>query len=508
MRRGEVRVTVVDHDNFQCFHGLVPEMLTGKIQPTDVLSPARRLFAPATFVNAEIEKVDLEAGLVTVGRLLDGRRLALGYDHLVLALGTTDNLGRFPGLAEHAFRLRTYSGCLAVRNHLISMLELADMERDPEERRRLLTFVVVGGNFAGVEVAGEFRECLPELAKKHFPNIPADELKVVLVVPGDHVLPELRRHQPGLIDYAGRELAKDPILEIRYGARLTAATRDEAILNDTERVPTRSIISCAGMATNPLLEALDLPKNERGRLRADRHARVEGHTAIWTGGDCGGVPLEGGGEAPALAIWAMTVGALIGRNILGSIRGRKLLPYRFNGLGDACVLGHRKAVAHLKGIQMRGFLAWVVWRVFMIYYLPSPEKRVRVVWGWLMASIFGRDIINLRVHQPLDLAPLLYEPGQDIVREGDVGTSLFIIQDGEVEVYRGGPDGPVLATLGKGQHFGEIAVFERCERTASVRAKTRVKLLQVRREAAVALSEALPVAGETLRSKPGEPVPA
>jgi NADH:ubiquinone reductase (H+-translocating) len=254
IRAGRVRLTVVDQDNFQCFHGLIPDMITGKIQPTDTLSPARRLFAPGDFVNAEVESIDIDKKEVIVARYLDGRRLTLRGDHLVFALGSTEHLGRFPGLAEHSFRLKAYTGCLAVRNHFLSMLELADMERDPVERRRLLTFVVVGGNYAGVEVAGELREFLPAVARRHFPNIPPAEIKVLLVCSTGHILPELGARMPKLIEYAERKLAADPYLEIHYNTRLASATREEAILGDGRRIPTRTIVSCTGMSTIPVLE--------------------------------------------------------------------------------------------------------------------------------------------------------------------------------------------------------------------------------------------------------------
>lgn len=500
VKAGRVRLTVVDQDNFQCFHGLIPDMITGKIQPTDTLSPARRLFAPGDFVNAEVETIEIDAKQVVVSRFLDGKRLTLTYDHLVLALGSTENLGRFPGLAEHSFRLKAYSGCLAVRNHFISMLELADMERDPEERRRLLTFVVVGGNYAGVEVAGELREFLPYVAKRHFPNIPIPEIKVVLVCSTEHILPELGSRLPKLIAHAEAVLAKDPSLEVLYQTRLASATPEEAILGNGRRISTRTIVSCTGMSTIPVLESVPVAKNPHGRLICDRFARIEGHTNLWAGGDCAAVPTADGSPAPALAIWAMTVGTLIGKNILRQEAGKDLAPYRFTGLGDACVLGHRKAISHLKGISLTGIPAWLVWRFFMILYLPSPEKKVRVVWNWLMAPFFGRDLVNLRVHQPLDLAPLIFEDGQDIIREGDVGNSLFIIQEGEVEVFKN-ENGTMksLTTLGRGRHFGEIAVFQKCARTATVRAKGHVKVLQIRREAATALSESMSSIGAALK---------
>lgn len=503
IKRGRVRLTVVDQDNFQCFHGLIPDMITGKLQPTETLSASRKLFAPGDFVNAEVEEILHEKKQVVVSRFLDGRQLTLEYDQLVIALGSTENLGRFPGLAEHSFRLKAYSACLAVRNQFISMLELADMEPEPEERRRLLGFVIVGGNYAGVEVAGELREYLPAVARKHFPNIRLEEIRIHLVVSGDHILPELNAEMPGLVQYAARQLETDPHLKILYKTRLASATVEEAVLDNGERLPARTIIGCAGMSTVPVLKDLPFERDERDRIKTDVHARVPGTCGVWSGGDCAAVPLAGGGYAPGLAIWAMTVGRLIGQNIKRDMSGKALKPYRFNGLGDACVLGHRKAVAHLKGVAFKGVLAWLTWRAFMIIYLPSPEKKLRVLWSWVTAPFFGRDLINMRVHQPLDLTPVLFEPGQEVIRKGDVGNSLFIVQEGEVEVVDDeSPESEPIAVLGQGQHFGEIAVFRNCTRTATVRARTRVKLLQVRREAATALGDTVQSFGQEIRQQP------
>lgn len=509
VRAGRIRLTVVDVDNFQCFHGLIPDMITGKLQPTDTLSPSRRLFAPGNFVNAEVESIDLAHRRVTVARLLDGRQQQLDYDHLVLALGSTEHLGRFPGLAEHSFRLKAYAGCLAVRNQFIAMLELADMEPDPVERARLLTFVVVGGNFAGVEVAGELREFLPEVARRHFPRIIVTEIKVVLVCSTEHILPELGARMPALAAYAERSLQSDPHVEVLCKMRLASASSEEAILSNGRRIPTRTVVSCTGMSVVPLLEGLPIERNAQQRVVTDRCARVPGHNNVWAGGDCAAVPLADGSIAPALAIWAMTVGALIGRNIVRQTAGRELQPYRFNGLGDACVLGHRDAVAHLKGVPIRGLLAWMIWRAFMIIYLPSPEKKIRVMWNWLTAPFFGRDILNLRVNAPVNLAPVIFDTGQDIVREGDVGNSLFLIQEGEVEVLKKGANGEsqIVATLGKGQQFGEVAVFQNCRRTATVRARSRVKLVQIRREAASLLTQASQSLKTTLMSGPAAAAP-
>ncbi|MFM9014408.1 MAG: cyclic nucleotide-binding domain-containing protein, partial [Gemmatimonadota bacterium] len=226
----------------------------------------------------------------------------------------------------------------------------------------------------------------------------------------------------------------------------------------------------------------------------DRFARVDGRTNVWAGGDCAAVPLADGGTAPGLAIWAMTVGRLIGRNIGRTLDQAELAPYRFTGLGDACALGHRRAIAKLNGVPIRltGTAAWLVWRAFMLLYVPLWEKKCRVLYSWLMTAIVGRDFLNLRADAPMNVTRVFFDAGQDIVREGDVGTSLFLIQEGEVEVVKRGEDGTetLVATLGPGQQFGEVAVFQRVRRTATVRATSRVRLVQIRREAATLIAGA------------------
>jgi len=195
-------------------------------------------------------------------------------------------------------------------------------------------------------------------------------------------------------------------------------------------------------------------------------------------------------------------GGQIAANIKATLQGRALKPFRFKGLGDACTLGNKRAAAHLRGLPLKGYIGYLTWRSVVLLYLPAWEKKFRLFLDWLIVPLFGADVINTNVHKPVGLMRVMYEPGQDIVREGDVGQSLFIIRSGEVEVLKSSANGgspEVLATLRTGDHFGEVAVFKRVRRTASVRAKTRVELLHVRREAAVALSESSTDLAESLR---------
>ena len=507
IRRGKIRLTIIDRNNFNCYHGLVPEMLTGKIQPGNILNPLRTIFRRAQFRNGEVEQIDLARREVLFTRALDGKEFRLSYDHLVLDVGSAENLKLYPGKAEHSFSLKAFPDILQVRHRLITMLELADIEQDPAEIERLLTFVVAGGNYAGVEVAGEIAAALPAMARARFPRIPVEKIRVMLIHAGDKILPELGQTFPRLQDYSTRVLQGYPNLRLITHCRLASATPEEAILDNGEHIATRTIISCTGTTSSPILDLLPFARTATGRLVMDEFCRVKGQTNVWAGGDCAAVPRRDGTPAPPLAIWALTTGSRIATNLKRTLAGQTPQPFRFTGLGDACILGDKRAAAHLRSLPLYGRLGYYSWRLIVLLYVPSWEKKLRVLLDWMILPFFGGDVVNMNVHKPVGITRDLYEPGQDIVREGDVGQSLFIIRSGEVEVLKAGENGEshLLATLGPGEHFGEVAVFRRQRRTATVRSKTRVELLHVRREIALALSEATAEIGRSLSASPEKP---
>ncbi len=505
VRRGEVDLTIISRDNYHTFHGFVAEMLTGRIQPGQIISPARRIFRPARFHNAEIMGVDFDAQTVTTSRTLDGREYAVPYDHLVVALGSVDDLSRYAGIAEHALKLKTYADCFQVRNHLLTMLELAEIEPDPEERRRLLTFVIAGGNYAGIEVATELVDYVHLLMKNEYPRVHREEIRVIVVHASEGILPELRAHQPKLVRWAERYMdGMKPLgLEFRLGTSLAAATPEEAVLSTGERIATRTIISCTGTAQVPLLDGLGLSRDERGRVVADAFGQVRGRDNVWAAGDCAAVPHPKGGTCPPLGIYALEIGRHIGRNILRARRGTALKPFSYPGLGDACSLGRRRAVAHVRGVRFTGLTAWLVWRGFLLHYIPTWDRRVRLVLDWLVWPFIGRDIVNMRVADRPGVRGALFEAGQTIVKQGDIGREVYVIQSGEVEVVREERDGEkLLAALGPGEHFGEMAVFQNTRRTATVRARTRVQLLSLGAREAVTLGEAIRPFKEALSRLP------
>lgn len=505
INKGDVELTIISRDNFHTFHGFIAEMLTGKVSPTNITSPARRLFPPAHFLNAEIKSVDVEQRTVTTSRLLDGKETVLAYDHLVVALGSVDDLSRYPGIAQHALQLKRFSDNFRVRNHLLAMLEMAESESDPVERQRLLTFMVVGGGFGGVEVATELMDYFRRLARKEYAGIDPAELRVLLVHSGDRILPELAARQPKLIGYAEKTIAKGGV-EVLTGTRISAATRDEAILSDGTVVPTRTIISSSGTALSPLLDLLPYERDERGRVLTDEHVRVPGTDNVWAAGDCAAVPHPDGGTCPAVAIYGMYGGRQIGRNIVRQLEGKPLKRFTFAGLGDACSLGRRKAVSHLKGMRFYGLPAWILWRTFFWWFVPTWERKADIAFDWLCAPFFGRDIVGVGVATPYGLRREHYETGQPVVRQGEVGQAIYVITSGTADIIRETPEGEVLVTtLGQGDHFGEKAVFEKTRRTATVRATSPLEVLSLGEGEARALAETIQVFGAAVRELPNEP---
>ncbi len=510
IERGRVRVTVVSRDNFHAFHGFIGEMITGRIGVSHILSPARRIFAPAHVHVGEVEKVAVDAGRIVIGRPIDGSRVELRFDQLVVCLGSQERLDVYPGLAEHDFRLKHYADDFRLRNHIIEMFELAEIETDPVERQRLLTFFIAGGGYAGTEVAGELSHLAQLLTSREYPRVRLQECRVVLVEPGPNIVSEL--HQPGVQSKRAHprlarlavERLRDLNVEIRTETRVAAVTPNEVTLSTGERIPTRTVISSVGMRPNALVERMPFKKDDRGRIITDRALRVPGYPGIWAGGDCASVinPV-GGGACPPVGIFALQHGTQIGRNIAAGLSGKRPRRFHFRGLGQGASVGRRYAVAELKGVEIWGLPAWLIWRGLLFYYLPSHELRLRLLSDWLVWPVVGRDVVQLNVDRKDDIQVRQgrFEPGEVIARETRTGRYIHIIVEGEVELLRERDEGgKVLATLGPGEQFGArwIETFD----PEIARAKTVVRTLALRRDQAPQLQEVMKSA-ELIRAESG-----
>jgi NADH dehydrogenase len=491
VRRGEIDLTVVSRDNFHAFHGFVGEMITGRIGPSSMLSPVRRIFAPGRVHVGEIEKIDLDAQKVVTSRHLDGARYELDYDHLVLCLGSAEHLELYPGLAEHAYRLKTYEDCFRLKNHIIEMFELADIETDPEERRRLLTFFVAGGGYAGTEIAGELADFVRLLTKKEYSSIRRDECRVVLVHRGTAILPELYgsgstegqgrgRGYKKLVDYATRHTQKLGV-ELMLETQVTAVTPNEVYLSGNRHVPTRTIISAIGTKPPPLFDTMDIPRDDRGRVKTDATCRVLGRENVWAGGDCACVPHPDGGTCPPVGIYALKHGVRIGKNLRRVVAGKEPLPFKYPGLGQGVSIGQRTAVGEVKGVPIRGLACWIVWRSMLFYFFPTWDRRLRLLADWAIWPIVGRDIVWMWRDRSGDyeIRHNVYQPGEVIVDRTRPVRYVHVLVDGAVELRRR-VDGTeeALQTLRTGSHFGrkwleqasaDVAVATSVVRTIALR---------------------------------------
>ena len=499
MRTGRAQVTVVTRDNFHSFHGFVPEMVVGRISPANILSPARRAFPPAKVHVAEIESIDLAARNITTSRDLDGARFELGFDHLVLGLGSAENSDAYPGLAEHAFKLKTYDDCFRLRNHIVQMFELADIETDPEERRRLLTFFVAGGGFSGTELAAELADLVRLLTKREYPGIEREECRVVLVHPGETILPELYGGRsleskggfPHLVEYATDHIRRLGV-ELMTETRVVGTTPIAVHLSNGVHVPTRTVISAVGTRASPLLDQLDVPRDDRGRVKVDEFLRVDDVERLWAGGDCAAVPHPRGGTCPPVGLYAIQHGRQIGRNLARELEGRPLRPFRFAGLGQGVSIGRRRAVGEVKGIALKGTFTWLIWRLARLRYVPSRDRQVHILADWLLSGVVGRDIVQLLRHHAgdFDVRQNVFQPGETIAERRRPVRLVHIVIEGEVELLhsRDG-EAAVFETIGPGDHFGRKSLeYKDAE---SARAKTAVRTLALREDQANELQDAL-----------------
>ncbi len=506
IQQGRIDVTVVSRENFHAFHGFVGEMITGRIGAGNMLSPVRRIFAPARVHVAEIESIDLAGRRVVTSRHLDGARFELAYDQLVLALGTSENLEAYPGLAEHSFRLKAFQDCFRLKNHLVDMFELADIETDPEERRRLLTFLVAGGGYAGTEIAGELADFVRLLTNREYAGIDRRECRVVLVTPGPTILPELYgssnverrgRSYRELVDYATRH-ARRLGVELMTDTRVVGATPNEVHLSSGLRIPTRTIVSAVGTKPPAVLDALPFPRDERGRLVTDRYLRVEGHADVWAGGDNAAVPYPKGGTCPPVGIYALKHGLQIGRNLGRVLSGRPLQPFAYTGLGQGVSIGKRTAVGELKGHPIRGTPAWIVWRGMLFYFFPTWDRRLRLLADWAIWPLVGRDIVEMgrESRGDYEVRHNVYQPGEVIADKSRPVRYVHVIVEGNVELLRRRRESDELEAidmLGPGGHFGRKWL----EQTAAdaVRATSVVRTVALRADQANRLQDVLVSAG-------------
>jgi NADH dehydrogenase len=406
-RGAPLEVTLVNRDNFFLFTPLLHEVAASDLDMTDIVSPIRQLLRRVKFVQGEVDTMDLEGRRVVLAHGGDGHPHELPYDHVIIAMGAVTAFHGLPGVEARAFTMKSLGDAIALRNRLIECLE----EADPEccrAKMPLLTFVVAGGGFAGVETVAAMNDFV-RAALRYYPNLTEGQLRVVLVHNGPFLLPELGER---LGTYAQRKLTERHV-EIRVGSRIAGMSEDGVRLADGTLIPARTLVWTAGTAPNPLLETLPCRK-ERGRVVADPFLEVPGWPGVWALGDCAVVADPRTGQPyPPTAQHALRQGRIVAENILATIRGAPRKPFVFETIGLLASIGHRTGVARIMGVNFSGFVAWWLWRTIYLAKLPRIEKKVRVALDWLLDVVFSKDLVQLRpVRTPAlsSVAPELRAP--------------------------------------------------------------------------------------------------
>ncbi|WP_328943494.1 NAD(P)/FAD-dependent oxidoreductase [Streptomyces sp. NBC_00250] len=398
LRAGDAEITVVTPEPYMTYQPFLPEAAAGSISPRHVVVPLRRVLDRCRIVIGEVLSVDhakRTATLSTLATVEEGAgAVDLTYDELVIAPGSVSRTLPVPGLADHGIGFKTVEEAIGLRNHVIEQMDIASSTRDPAIRDAALTFVFVGGGYAGVEALAELED-MARYTARYYHNVKPEDLRWVLVEASDRILPEVGAEMG---KYAIREL-RGRNIDVRLETRLESCEDRVAVLSDGTRLPTRTVVWTAGVKPAPVLAATDLPLNERGRLRCTAELAVEGVAHAWAAGDAAAVPDvtsdEPGKECAPNAQHAVRQAKVLAENITASLRGQPLKEYAHAYVGSVASLGLHKGVAHVYGRKLKGYPAWFMHRAYHLSRVPTFNRKARVLAEWTLSGLFKREIVSL-----------------------------------------------------------------------------------------------------------------
>ncbi len=387
-RQGAVEIRLVSRDNFFLFTPMLHEIAASDLEITNIVNPLRKLLRKVEVLVGGVKQIDLPNKRVWVSHGYRNHSLQIDYDHLVIALGSITNFYDLPGLAELAVAMKSLPDAIQLRTQIIRHLEEANSECNPTDRQSLLTFIVAGGGFAGVETVAALNDFVRE-AVPFYPNLCEGMLRVLLVHSGPVILPELGE---SLGRYSQEVLAGRGV-ELRLNTRVKSMTEDRVFLAGHVPIPCRTLVWTAGTVPSPVISSLPCAK-ERGRIVVDQFLRVPDWPDVWAVGDCAFVPdsRNPGKSHPPTAQHAIREGRVVAQNIAATLLGRPLKSFSFKTIGLLASIGRRTGVARVFGFNFSGFIAWWMWRTIYLSKLPGLDKKVRVAFDWTLDLLFPKDV--------------------------------------------------------------------------------------------------------------------
>ncbi len=466
------QIILFNSQNHTTFTPLLAEVVGSSISPLHVVWTIRQYLRRTICHTAEIAHIDFAAHDVEY-KLAGGRQARQKYDHLVIACGMVVNTEVLPGASAHSFALKTLGDALVLRNHLIEQLERAEVEPDPDRRRHLLSFAILGGGFTGVETAGEIFDLLTE-AIPFYRTLRKSDRHVTIIQGGDRILPEL----PESLGESARERMAARGIEIRLKTRAKAITQRGVLLEDGTSILAGTVVCTIGNTTHPTVNKSGLPL-ERGRIPTDADMRVRGKENVWAVGDCALVPNAYDGKpSPTLAQFALRQARQLADNISRRTKGQSTRPFSYKTLGLFGAIGRHNAVGDVFGIKLSGFFAWFLWRSVYLSKMPTLARKVQIAFDWGWDLLFPRDICEISGRETARIPRAHFEPGEEIIRKGEPPSRYYLVERGTASIYSPLNPEPILH-LGPGEFFGEEELARDDDRGYQAKADVSLDLVKV-----------------------------
>ncbi|RYV03441.1 nucleotide-disulfide oxidoreductase [Shewanella sp. OPT22] len=484
----EVDIELISERNYFVFQPLLPEVASGVINSQDAVTPLRLLLPKVKVRLAEVRGVDTEAKTV---QLVQGRQRILHdlpYDQVVIASGQITDLSMFKGFQQHSLTMKDLSDAYVLRNKVISNFELADVTDNQELKERLLTFVVAGGGFSGVETMGELQEMIHRTLQ-YYPRICKEDIRLVLVQFGDRILMELPEK---LSAYAHKILEKRGV-EIKLGTGVNSATSTSVTTNHGEVISTNTVITTIGNGPSPFVKSLGLKLN-RGKIPTTRELQVEGVDHAWSLGDIAAIPLDGGNIAPPTAQATVREANVLAENLYASLQGKALKPFKYSSKGALASLGGYSAVGSMMGMNLYGLFAWFMWRGFYIAMLPGFATRVRVALNWMFDYFMPRTIVHMEQEKPHACRYMHFAEGDVVFNPNEWVDGFYVVVDGELCLdVEEKEDTPAFSrTFDVNDHWGERTIQNECMTTGTLTAVKDTIVMVIPKDDFLRMREAMP----------------
>ena len=395
----DIALTIANPENFMLYQPFLPEVASGNIEPRHVVVPLRQVVPGARIVVGEVTEIDHADRVATV-RNADGETFRLEYDVVVIGAGSRSRVLPIPGLAERGIGFKSVAEAIYLRNHLIGRLDEAAETPDPQKRRTALTFVFVGGGYAGVEALAELQD-MAVAALAYYPNLRRSDMRWMLVEAAGTILPEIGADLAAYV----RSHLEGRGIRVLLQTRLESAEGGVMTLSNGESFAADTLVWTAGVRPEPVARRSGFPVDERGRVVVDEFLRVQGFEGVWSAGDNAAIPdLVTGRTAPPTAQHALREARRLGRNVAASIRGQPLEAFRHRNLGQLASLGRYRGAATVLGVRLTGFPAWFLHRTYHILMMPTLGRKARIIMDWTVGLLFPRDIVQLgSIHHPREI---------------------------------------------------------------------------------------------------------